>query len=666
MTQESSLPLWHAKILEQIGNRLDCYFIADDPDCLLAEENLQKAFIDNGFDVYFYEDSIELRHFLSRRLDGSKPVVISINSNDYDVEALPFDILSRSCRLAVSLGDCFPDLSYSVLNSLQAEELNALDSALEGYTPGTLNETASSDFVLRHVFKLAPEIIQSSSDLLRSLLRLHYRDVALPRILRARFIELLDKRKQFEHWPLKDIVSSSKAFFSFLQRHWAGYVEDTAGALEQGLKEPSASFYVNVESEKSIVLPFDHDDVRIYIDNLFLEGYLAPVEVNRPDILIEHWCIVGVLQDPDKELKKRISGLLSLCEDSLPELSDRHQQWQQYAYRWAELSALFQSNKVEDELERYLMLQGDIDERFSLWLLDRYAGLHNHPPMPPVMLHHIPRAMAREVDSSLAAKSAVILIDGLAIEQWVTLRSQLTLDAEVLESAAFAWVPSVTSVSRQALFSGKAPYQFEKSIHTTSSEPKAWQQFWHDQGLEKPQVYYEKSLGTDDVEALIDRLSDRRLRAVGLVINTVDDMMHGMQLGAAGMQKLVKLWGENGYLNRLIEALLVKGFSIHITSDHGNVEAVGSGKINEGAIAESRGERTRVYETETLRDTINIECNDAIKWPPIGLPNNYWPIVMKGRKAFVGIGENIVGHGGIAIEEVIVPYVTIKRELIER
>jgi hypothetical protein len=220
-------------------------------------------------------------------------------------------------------------------------------------------------------------------------------------------------------------------------------------------------------------------------------------------------------------------------------------------------------------------------------------------------------------------------------------------------------------VSRQALFSGKAPYQFEKTIHTTSSEPKAWQQFWMDYGLEKNQVYYEKSLGTDDIHALLDRLSDKRLRAVGLVINTVDDMMHGMQLGAAGMHNLVNLWGQNGYLNCLLDGLLDKGFSIHLTSDHGNVEAIGSGKINEGAIAESRGERTRVYESESLRESVIIDCESAIKWPPMGLPNNYWPTVMKGRKAFVTKGENIVGHGGISIEEVIVPYVTVKRELNE-
>jgi hypothetical protein len=142
-------------------------------------------------------------------------------------------------------------------------------------------------------------------------------------------------------------------------------------------------------------------------------------------------------------------------------------------------------------------------------------------------------------------------------------------------------------------------------------------------------------------------------------------MMHGMKLGSAGMHNQVKLWAKDGYLQNLINALLDESFSVFITADHGNVEAIGSGKINEGAIAESRGERTRVYETETLRESISVENDETVFWPPVGLPNNYWPLVMKGRKAFVAKNEKIVGHGGISIEEVIVPFITIRRGINE-
>ena len=657
------VPKWQKKILDQLDSRLGTGFIADDPDCLLVEENLQKALLDKGFNLYFYEGSIELRYFLEEKVVSSQAnCVVSVDTDTFELQSLPYDILNQSSTVSVSLGDCFPDLSYAVLKSLAAEDLNALDSALDEYSPGQLNENASGDFVLRHVFKVAPEVIQTSSDLLKNLLGLHYRDIDLPDILKARLIKLLLKRRQFTDWPLREIVADKGRFFGFLQKHWSSYVAEVAVSLEKGIEEPQSVYEAKNGGREKVVLPFGHDDVRVYIDNLFLEGYLQPIEINDPDKLTGHWCLVGVLQDSEKELKKRVTGLIKLCEESLPSLSDRHQQWFQFAYRWAELSSVFHMNQPDFAIEAYAQLQADIDLRFSDWLLSKYAGLHNHPPMPPVMLHHASRFMARELRDLPSVKVALVVVDGLSIEQWITVRNQLGVTEEVKETAIFAWVPTVTSVSRQALFSGKAPYQFAKSIQTTGSEPKAWIEFWLNNGLSQQEVFYKKGLGRDDGSLLNDQLSDRRLKAVGLVINTVDDMMHGMQLGAAGMHNQVALWAKNGYLSNLVSSLLTQGFSIHITSDHGNVEAAGSGKVREGAIAESRGERTRVYESDTLRASISYGSDEAIAWPQIGLPTNYWPTVMKGRKAFVAKNEKIVGHGGISLEEVIVPYVTIKRD----
>ena len=665
MLTSAAVPVWQQKIIQKLDAAVSQLFIASDPDCLLAEEYLQKRLIDRGFEIYFYEDSIALRYFLEQKVvsHSNNLCIISVDTDEFEIGSLPYDILSQSHEVSISLGDCFPDLSYSVLSALQAEELNALDIALEEYTPGKLNESASSDFVLRHVFKLAPEVIQTTSDLLKSLLGIHYRDIALPDILKKRLVVLLSKRKVFSNWPIEEIVTSKQAFFDLLQEHWPAYVKSVVYDLNKNLQDGKANYAV--ESLKIDDLPFGHDDVRIYIDNLFLEGFLQPIEIDDAHVLKEHWSLIGVLQDQEQELKKRLSGLMSLCQKTLPVEGDRHQQWLSYVYRWAELSACYHMNQSDFVKERYIQLQDAVDQQFASWMLDKYAGLHNHPPVPPIMLHHVPRTMAREIDENKSAKTALILIDGLALDQWVTLKNHLSVQATMIESAVFAWVPTVTSVSRQALFSAKAPYQFSTSINTTSTEPKAWRQFWADHGLDKSQVHYEKSLGTGNISELIDRLSDRRYRAVGLVINTVDDMMHGMQLGAAGMHNQVDLWGKSGYLQKLIDALLDDNFSVHITSDHGNVEAIGSGKINEGAIAESRGERARVYETETLRESISFESSEALAWPQIGLPSDYWPVVMRGRHAFVAKGERTVGHGGIALEEVIVPYITIKRDVNE-
>jgi hypothetical protein len=53
----------------------------------------------------------------------------------------------------------------------------------------------------------------------------------------------------------------------------------------------------------------------------------------------------------------------------------------------------------------------------------------------------------------------------------------------------------------------------------------------------------------------------------------------------------------------------------------------------------------------------------AIEWGTIGLPSDYFPLIAGHRKAFVPKEQCIVAHGGISIEELIVPLVEIGRKV---
>jgi hypothetical protein len=44
------------------------------------------------------------------------------------------------------------------------------------------------------------------------------------------------------------------------------------------------------------------------------------------------------------------------------------------------------------------------------------------------------------------------------------------------------------------------------------------------------------------------------------------------------------------------------------------------------------------------------------------LPANYRPLLAPGRTAFVTAGTRMVGHGGISLEEVIVPWIKVVAE----
>jgi len=85
------------------------------------------------------------------------------------------------------------------------------------------------------------------------------------------------------------------------------------------------------------------------------------------------------------------------------------------------------------------------------------------------------------------------------------------------------------------------------------------------------------------------------MRVVGLVVDKSEWMMHGMELGTAGMHNQVRQWTTQGYMAQLLDLLLDHGFQVTITADHGNIEAVGFGRPTEGAVADLRGERVRIY-----------------------------------------------------------------------
>jgi len=111
----------------------------------------------------------------------------------------------------------------------------------------------------------------------------------------------------------------------------------------------------------------------------------------------------------------------------------------------------------------------------------------------------------------------------------------------------------------------------------------------------------------------------------------------------------------------LIDLLLELRFQIFLSSDHGNVEATGWGRPAEGAVADIRGERVRVYPDNLLRSGVKQRFPEAIEWPSLGLPEDYLPLLASRQNAFIRDGETIVGHGGISIEELIVPLIQIER-----
>ncbi len=666
---------WRTAILGEFTPGVGRLTLVADPDGLLVEEEISQQLQERGFKIMQYEDPVAFRFayeskFRSRwdRNEQCNLVVVW----DGDVQ-LPSDMLQIARKTARSLrftmADLFPGLSVPVLSELDRADLAPLFHARASSSSEPMGDNATKDFILRHVFGIAPELIRQSSDLLRVLLRRHYQNQRIPGILDDRLIGQLQHGRWFNEWPLEAIVPDRDAFFEFLQERWPVFLKQLAQRLEghAWLQPVEHISSYGMKYRGPAWLPFDHDDVCIYMDNLFLEGFLKPVKFNNPAILKLNWLGVGILHDQDADRRKRMETLLEKCDASLPKSDSRHREWIQFARLWGQLTRM--ANDPNHPLstghsESVLTLQSRLDQVFQTWMTSRFGGLHNQPAVPPVMVHHVPRFIARQLAEHSGSKAAMIVMDGLSLDQWLTLREILGEQLPEItfhEDAVFAWVPTLTSVSRQTIFAGKPPIFFPTTIRTTAKESDLWHQFWEEHGLMRQECGYRKGLGDGPLDELEQLLCDHRTRVAGLVVDKVDRIMHGMELGAAGMHASIRQWCSMGWLSGLIKLCISQNFDVYLTSDHGNVEAVGCGRPSEGVIADVRGERCRIYPDEGLLQKFHSEFSNSLPWPGYGLPDGFHTLLATRRSAFIVNGKRIVGHGGIAIEEVVVPFIQIRK-----
>jgi hypothetical protein len=663
---------WRDQILKAFTPKVTRLTLVADPDGLLLEEGILEGIRARGFELMPLEDPIAFRYayeakFRSRWDRGEHTeLVVVLRSQASHLGSLPYDLLQAGRRLSFNLGDIFPNLSYPVVTALDRGDLDALYEAQKRHAPGRLGDNASKEFVLRHVFEIAPELIKQPSDLLRVLLRRHYRGQRIPAVLDERFIQLLHQRMRFDDWPLETLVTDREAFFTFLQERWPIFLDQEVTKETGGVHEAEKPYGLTIAGP--VDLPFDHDDIRVYIDNLFVEGMLHAVLHDHADALSKTWAGIGIRTDPVEDRSRRLDKLIKSLQTSMPAEDARHSEWFHLARGWAELVLLMHASPdtvAGESNEQVKHLQTQVDTAFTAWLIKRYAGLVNLSPVPPVMLHHLPRFLARQVGEDRHAKIALILMDGLAMDQWLVVRRALASRQprfRFREQAVFAWVPSLTSVSRQSAFAGKAPIFFPNSIQTTDKEPALWSQFWTDQGFTSNEVVYRKGLGDGSLESVAEALSHPKAKIAGLVVDKVDRIMHGMEMGTAGMHNQVGQWAQQPYLATLLDLLLDRGYQVYLTSDHGNVEAEGCGRPSEGVLADLRGERVRIYRDAALRGKVKERFPTALEWEPVGLPEDYLPLLAPARQAFVQEKQHIVSHGGISIDELIVPLVQIGRK----
>ena len=665
---ESEVRHMHEAILAHFPAHVHPLTLVSDPDGLLADEEVLAALSARGFVLVNEPDPVRLRYRVEqeqpfghcRGEPPRSPSLIVVTSGP--LNQLPYDLWQRGHRVELALHTFFPDLAYPVVRLLSPSQRLALCRGRPPRLPQPpclpqrrLGRQGTIDYLLRHVFHADLSRLLSPAELVHWLNAYHQRHDPMPSLLAERLLSQLRALPAYADWPLEEVLRDREAFHRFVRGQWAAFVSRQAGPLVR-------------EAEAPYLLPFAEDEgLQDALPALVRSGALVAVPVRDPRRL-PAWARPGVQREGESRLAQRVGELLELlCEQlgAAPEEA-RWEHWQGIAWTWAELQVLVQSDGgrlARQARDEYLRTCGRLDVAFLQWLRARYAPLAVQRLPTPHHVHHVPDYLAYRTRQTGAERVALLVMDGLSLADWQLIRGEWRARHpawRLEEQLVLAQVPTVTSLSRQALVSGLRPNDFADTLDSRHIEARRRTDFWAGQGLGAQACAYALlALDRDEVPA---QSHDSRIRALCLVDGSIDELLHGASLGAADVQASLRVWltEYSPRLEKLLGELLAEGFALYLASDHGHVEARGMGQPSEGVTVITRGKRARVYSDPYALQRVRQAFPRTVLWEKDGLlPQGLSVLMPEDRLAFAPYNDIVVTHGGLTLEEVVVPLVTI-------
>lgn len=284
----------------------------------------------------------------------------------------------------------------------------------------------------------------------------------------------------------------------------------------------------------------------------------------------------------------------------------------------------------------------------------------------------------------------LVVIDNLRLDHWKAFQPILSDSFRVLEDELYySILPTATQYCRNALFAGMLPADIEKHF------PLEWKNDDEDGGknlheetflrnqlkhlkLDKLKTQYIKITNNDNAKALEDSIHNCLNNDLTVIVyNFVDMLSHArteMEVlkelagDEISYRSLVVSWFEHSPLHRALRKIADKGIQILLTTDHGSVRVKTPSKCvgdrNTTTNLRYKHGRNLQYESRDVlafRDpkqaglpVPNVSSSFIFAKGDVFLcyPNNY--------NHYVNYYKNTFQHGGVSLEEVIVPIVRLE------
>jgi len=334
------------------------------------------------------------------------------------------------------------------------------------------------------------------------------------------------------------------------------------------------------------------------------------------------------------------------------------------------------------------MQKADANTQFFKFVERNYIPwLNGQDKNPPVMSHTlIKNKFVKELESP--DKVFLIVIDNLRYDQWKIIQPIIEDYYKVdNEDVFFSILPTATQYARNAIFSGLLPSEMQKR------HPNLWlndddeggknmheEEFMREQlkRLGKDvKMSYTKITNFNAGKKLTENLSNLLNNKLNVIVyNFVDMLSHArtdMEVireladNEPAYRSITKSWFEHSPLHDIIKQLAEKKIKLVITTDHGTVhvkeptKVLGDKNVNNN-LRYKQGKALdynpkEVFEVKNPSDAFLPKVNVSQRFifakesRFFAYPNNF--------NYYVNYYKNTFQHGGISLEEMIIPYVTL-------
>jgi hypothetical protein len=285
-------------------------------------------------------------------------------------------------------------------------------------------------------------------------------------------------------------------------------------------------------------------------------------------------------------------------------------------------------------------------------------------------------------------KTLFVVVDCMRLDQWMLIEPLVAEFCNVQRDYYFAILPTATPFARNSLYAGLFPDDINKAypdLYATMDEgslnrdeDRLFSDNLARNGLRfENQMKYVKVYDNSEGEALAKRASDFfESPAVTFVFNFLDILTHGRSSNVilkeiagteAAFRTLMRSWFVHSPLYTILQTFIQRGFHIVVTSDHGSV-LCRQGTMAHGRRSTSTNLRYKYGDNlnSDPKDSLLIKKPDQWRLPKFTLATTY--IIAKDDYYFVYPNnynemvrqfQNSFQHGGISLEEMVVPIATL-------